>query len=69
MLPSWVEIAQPDPERAATFYGGLFGWQVSGDAGWTRGPAVAPPSSAGPARIAVLRDPQGSVFSVTHASG
>jgi predicted enzyme related to lactoylglutathione lyase len=26
--PSWVDLGSPDPAAAATFYGGLFGWQV-----------------------------------------
>jgi predicted enzyme related to lactoylglutathione lyase len=26
-VPCWVETSQPDPEAAASFYAGLFGWQ------------------------------------------
>ena len=26
-VPCWVDTAQPDPEAAARFYGGLFGWE------------------------------------------
>jgi uncharacterized protein len=26
-VPCWVDTEQPDPEGAATFYGGLFGWE------------------------------------------
>jgi uncharacterized protein len=26
-VPCWVDTGQPDPEAAATFYGGLFGWE------------------------------------------
>src|SRR5262249_27766584 len=26
--PCWVDTNQPDPQAAATFYGGLFGWEV-----------------------------------------
>jgi predicted enzyme related to lactoylglutathione lyase len=26
-VPCWVDTAQPDPEAAATFYSGLFGWE------------------------------------------
>ncbi len=26
-VPCWVDTAQPDPEAAAGFYSGLFGWQ------------------------------------------
>jgi len=27
-VPCWVDTNQPDPEAAAAFYGGLFGWEV-----------------------------------------
>jgi predicted enzyme related to lactoylglutathione lyase len=27
-VPCWIDIAVPDPEGAAAFYGGLFGWDV-----------------------------------------
>jgi uncharacterized protein len=27
-VPSWIDTTQPDPAAAATFYGGLFGWQL-----------------------------------------
>ncbi len=27
-VPCWVDTTQPDPEAAATFYGGLFGWDL-----------------------------------------
>ena len=27
-VPCWVDTSQPDPEAAAAFYGGLFGWAV-----------------------------------------
>jgi uncharacterized protein len=27
-VPCWVDTGQPDPEAAAAFYGGLFGWSV-----------------------------------------
>jgi predicted enzyme related to lactoylglutathione lyase len=26
-VPCWVDTSQPDPEKAAEFYGGLFGWE------------------------------------------
>jgi uncharacterized protein len=26
-VPCWVDTAQPDPEKALPFYGGLFGWE------------------------------------------
>lgn len=31
-VPSWVDVATPDVERSAAFYGGLFGWDyVAGE--------------------------------------
>jgi predicted enzyme related to lactoylglutathione lyase len=27
-VPCWVDTSQPDPEAAAAFYSGLFGWEV-----------------------------------------
>jgi predicted enzyme related to lactoylglutathione lyase len=27
-VPSWVDLSSPDTDAAATFYGGLFGWEV-----------------------------------------
>jgi uncharacterized protein len=27
-VPCWIDTSQPDPEAAAAFYGGLFGWEV-----------------------------------------
>jgi predicted enzyme related to lactoylglutathione lyase len=27
-VPCWVDIAPPDPDAAAAFYGGLFGWEI-----------------------------------------
>ena len=44
-VPCWVDTNQPDPDAAATFYGGLFGW-VFEDA--------MPPGSAGKYLIARL---------------
>jgi uncharacterized protein len=26
-VPCWIDTSQPDPEAAAAFYGGLFGWE------------------------------------------
>src|SRR4051795_13373515 len=26
-VPCWVDTSQPDPDAAAEFYGGLFGWE------------------------------------------
>ena len=27
-VPCWIDTSQPDPDAAATFYSGLFGWEV-----------------------------------------
>src|SRR5579863_1698024 len=27
-VPSWVDTSQPDPDAAAIFYGGVFGWEL-----------------------------------------
>jgi uncharacterized protein len=27
--PSWVDLASPDPDASARFYGGLFGWEAT----------------------------------------
>jgi predicted enzyme related to lactoylglutathione lyase len=40
-VPCWVETAQPDPERAAEFYGDLFGWEVADGVARRDGRAVA----------------------------
>jgi uncharacterized protein len=29
-VPCWVDTAQPDPDAAMRFYGGLFGWEFDG---------------------------------------
>src|SRR5689334_23756961 len=26
-VPCWIDTSQPDPDAAARFYGGLFGWE------------------------------------------
>jgi predicted enzyme related to lactoylglutathione lyase len=36
-VPCWVDIAEPDPQAAVDFYGGLFGWEFE-----DRMPADAP---------------------------
>jgi uncharacterized protein len=45
-VPCWVDTSQPDPEAAAAFYSGLFGWELED---------VMPPDSPGPYFIARLR--------------
>ena len=27
-VPCWIDTTQPDPDAAASFYGGLFGWEL-----------------------------------------
>jgi predicted enzyme related to lactoylglutathione lyase len=44
-VPCWVDLMEPDPAAATTFYGGLFGWEFEDQ---------APPGSPGPYNIARL---------------
>jgi predicted enzyme related to lactoylglutathione lyase len=44
-VPCWVDIAQPDPDAAARFYGGLFGWSFDD---------AAPPGAPAPYLMARL---------------
>lgn len=52
-VPCWIDTAQPDPEEATRFYGGLFGWQFE---------QVMPPDSGSRYYVARLRD--GSVAGI-----
>ena len=45
-VPCWIDTSQPDPEEAALFYVGLFGWELED---------VMPPDSPGKYLIARLR--------------
>lgn len=45
-VPCWVETAQPDPDAAAAFYRGLFGWELED---------AMPPGSGGKYLMARLR--------------
>ena len=45
-VPCWVDTSQPDPEAAADFYGGLFGWEFED---------VMPPDSPGKYFIGRIR--------------
>jgi uncharacterized protein len=45
-VPCWIDTSQPDPEAAAAFYSGLFGWEFED---------VMPPDSEGTYLIARLR--------------
>ena len=53
-VPCWVDTNQPDPEAAAAFYGGLFGWEVRD---------VMPPESDGTYLVGQIRG--GSVAAVS----
>jgi predicted enzyme related to lactoylglutathione lyase len=44
-VPSWVDLGSPDPQRAADFYGALFGWEAP----------EGPPESGG-YRVAMIGD-------------
>ncbi len=45
-VPCWIDTTQPDPEAAAGFYGGLFGWEFED---------VMPPESDGQYLIGRIR--------------
>src|SRR5438067_11874800 len=45
-VPCWVDTSQPDPQAAAEFYGGLFGWTFED---------VMPPGAPGKYLVARLR--------------
>src|SRR3954452_7369251 len=45
-VPCWVDTSQPDPEAAADFYAGLFGWELE---------QVMPPEAPGKYFMARLR--------------
>ena len=53
-VPCWVDTNQPDPEAAAAFYGGLFGWEIKD---------VMPPESGGTYLVGEIRG--GSVAAVS----
>src|SRR5215211_4651879 len=53
-VPCWVDTSQPDPDAAARFYGGLFGWEFED---------AMPPGSDGQYLIARRRG--GEVAAVT----
>jgi predicted enzyme related to lactoylglutathione lyase len=57
-VPCWVDTNQPDPDAAAAFYGGLFGWELED---------VMPPDA--PRRYLMARLPGGDVAAVTSATG
>ena len=45
-VPCWIDTTQPDPEAAAAFYGGLFGWEFED---------LMPPGSPGKYYVARIR--------------
>jgi predicted enzyme related to lactoylglutathione lyase len=45
-VPCWIDTSQPDPDAAAVFYNGLFGWEVED---------VMPPGSGAKYLVARLR--------------
>jgi uncharacterized protein len=53
-VPCWVDTNQPDPEAAADFYSGLFGWEIKD---------VMPPESDGTYLVGQIRG--GSVAAVS----
>ena len=53
-VPCWVDTSQPDPDAAAEFYGGLFGWEFE---------EAMPPGA--PARYLIARLRGGDVAAVS----
>ena len=60
----WADLMTPDPERAAAFYGDVFGWRV-GPPNGLHGPMHV--ETAG--RMAVMADPQGAVSALFQPLG
>jgi uncharacterized protein len=52
-VPCWVDASEPDPEAAADFYGGLFGWEFQD---------LMPPSSEGNYLVARCEATSSSIF-------
>jgi predicted enzyme related to lactoylglutathione lyase len=57
-VPCWVDTTQPDPDAAATFYGGLFGWELEN---------AMPPDA--PGKYLMARLPGGSVGAISAPMG
>src|SRR3954462_15054798 len=53
-VPCWIDTSQPDPDAAAAFYGGLFGWELE---------QVMPPDSS--TKYFMARLPGGDVGAVS----
>ncbi|TDC02703.1 VOC family protein [Nonomuraea longispora] len=45
---TWFEVATDDPEGAQRFYGGLFGWQFTGEGGPIDYRTISGPGTGGP---------------------
>jgi uncharacterized protein len=58
-VPCWVDVSAPDPEAAADFYGGLFGWEFRD---------VLPPGSEGKYFIARVETKGWSLFDTSGGS-
>ena len=41
-VPCWIDTTQPDPDAAAKFYGGLFGWELEETHARRFAPAIPP---------------------------
>jgi uncharacterized protein len=53
-VPCWIDTTQPDPDAAAAFYGGLFGWELED---------AMPPGS--PGKYLMARLPGGDVAAIS----
>lgn len=56
-VPSWVDVGVPDPQAAADFYGGLFGWSAPPGPEETGGYRVAMVGDAAVAGIGPQQNP------------
>ena len=60
-VPCWIDTTQPDPEAAAAFYGGLFGWEFEDVMPPGRRPAAtSSPGSAAATSAAIGSQPEGA---------
>src|SRR3954454_16300328 len=57
-VPCWVDTTQPDPDKAAAFYGGLFGWELENG---------MPPDA--PRKYLMARLPGGTVGAISSPMG
>jgi uncharacterized protein len=69
-VPCWIELGAPDPEAAAAFYGGLFGWTVEAGVARLEGRAVAGIGEGEPGWTTHVRvDDPGAVAARAEAAG